>query len=209
MKNTFSILAIAALLGMTVEGANLPDFDEEDDYMLDEEDEEWDLNAAGGRRLAAKTPFDADIWRNPFGDDLVPYYQGSCKLVSDDEWAGNVSLFQDLRYTEDGGYKPISISAAIRELDDESYCIGVFDSDPNTTSQHPNELMSFGRFMPNCENWIQAFGVYADYKHDDTDMMKLDGSYIGIRDTKTHNFVASCQFRVEAMNAEDFEKKKF
>merc|ERR1712156_358373 len=157
-----------------------------------------DLNAEGGRRLMAKTPIDADIWRNPFGDDLVPYYQGSCKLVSDDEWAGNVSLFQDLRYTEDGGYKPISISAAIRELDDESYCIGVFDSDPNTASQHPNELMNFGRFMPNCENWIQAFGVYADYKHDGTSMMKLDGSYIGIRDTKTHSFVASCQFRVEA-----------
>merc|ERR1712156_1268786 len=108
---------------------------------------------------------------NPFGDDLVPYFQGSCKLVSDNQWAGNVSHFQDLRYSDDGGYKPISISAAVRELDDESYC----------------------------------FGVFADYKHDDTSMMKLDGSYIGIRDTKTHSFVASCQIRVEAKNAEDFE----
>ena len=87
------------------------------------------------------------------------------------------------------------------------YCISVFDSDPKTTSQHPNELMYFGSFMPNSENWIHAFGVYAGYKHDDTDMMKLDGAYIGIKDTKTENFVASCQFRVKAINAEDFEKK--
>merc|ERR1712018_201851 len=101
------MLALAAFMGISVEGANLPDFDDED----------WDLNAEGGRRLMAKTPIDADIWRNPFGDDLVPYYQGSCKLVSDNQWAGNVSLFQGLSYADDGGYKPISISAAIRELD--------------------------------------------------------------------------------------------
>ena len=158
MKNTFQLLALAAVMAYVGEGRNLSSIegildkiddeeeyyeDEEeggrglsanDDYELNDQDEEWDLRE-GGRRLMSKKPIDADIWRNPFGE-TVPYFQASCKLIGDDKWSGNISLFQDLRYADDSGaYKPISVSASIRELENCAYSIGVYDSDPrNSTS---------------------------------------------------------------------------
>jgi len=109
MKNTFQLLALAAVMAYVGEGRNLKDNlldgilneieeeeeyyeDEEeggrglsandDDYSLNDGDEEWDLRE-GGRRLMSKKPIDADIWRNPFGE-TVPYFQASCKLIGDD-----------------------------------------------------------------------------------------------------------------------------